>query len=293
MKSEIVKEVAPEIDYKTLTDEEFVKFCDFFYKKTGIMFDSKKKYFVERRISDRINSTACKSFRDYFAMVCFESTSKELQQLVDVMTVNETYFYREDYQFKALVEGVLPELARRRGSRRDPLSLWSVPCSTGEEPYSLAIYILENWPDAERYDIEIRASDIDSTVLAAAAAGLYGKRSLQRLSAGLIGKYFTEEKDNQFRIDKSLRDSIDFSRGNVIDGPYMRRFRDIDVVFCRNMLIYFDDRSQRETIEAMYDCMAPGGFICLGHSESMSRISSLFQPRRFGDVILYQKPYEQ
>jgi chemotaxis protein methyltransferase CheR len=156
----------------------------------------------------------------------------------------------------------------------------------------MAIYILENWPDADKFDIEILASDIDSTVLAAAARACYSKRSLQRLSPALLAKYFTPQKDEQFRINKDLRDSIDFSQGNVVDPAFMRRFRDLDVIFCRNMLIYFDDRSQRECIEAMYDCLAPGGFICLGHSESMSRISSLFRPRRFGDTIIYQKPLE-
>ena len=274
-----------------LSDEEFAKFCEFFYRKTGIMFDAKKKYFAERRIIDRMNKTGCATFREYFSNVRFEASGAEMQRLVNQLTVNETYFFREDYQFKALVEGILPDLAsRRKGS--EPIRLWSVPCSSGEEPYSLAIYILEQWADADRYDIEIMASDIDSTILAQAAAGVYGERSLQRLSPDLIRKYFTRQKDREYRISGDLRGSIDFFQGNVVDPMFMRQFRNIDVIFCRNMLIYFDDKSRRETIEAMYDCMSPGGYICLGHSESMSRISSLFRARKYSDSIIYQKPFE-
>jgi chemotaxis protein methyltransferase CheR len=215
-----------------------------------------------------------------------------MQRLVNQMTVNETYFFREDYQFKALVEGVLPEMASRQ-TIVNPIRIWSVPCSTGEEPYSLAIYILEHWRDADRFDIQIQASDIDSAVLAEAEAGIYGTRSLQRLSAALVKKYFTKLDSERFRICNDLRRSIDFSQGNVVEPNFMKQFRGVDVIFCRNMLIYFDEASQRETIEALYDCLSPSGYICLGHSESMSRMSSLFLPRKFGDVILYQKPSEK
>jgi chemotaxis protein methyltransferase CheR len=274
-----------------VTDEEFAKFCEFFYRKTGIMFDAKKKYFAERRIVDRMNKTGCATFREYFSSVRFDAAGVEMQRLVNQLTVNETYFFREDYQFEALVAGILPDLASRRKGR-EPIRLWSVPCSSGEEPYSLAIFILEHWADADRYDIEILASDIDSTILAAASAGVYGERSLQRLSPELIKKYFTRLKEREFRISGDLRGSIDFFQGNVMDPMFMRQFRNIDVIFCRNMLIYFDDKSRRETIEAMYDCMSPGGYICLGHSESMSRISSLFRARKYSDLIIYQKPFE-
>lgn len=274
-----------------ITHEEFAKFCEFFYRKTGILFDEKKKYFVERRIAERIVKSDSSSFRDYFTKVRFETSGIEMQHLVNQMTVNETYFFREDYQFKALVEGILPDLVRKK-TRREPIRIWSVPCSTGEEPYSLAIYILEHWADADNFDIEILASDIDSAVLTEAQNGLFGERSLQRLPPALVSKYFTRERSGLYRISADLRGSIDFTQGNVVDQFFMNRFRGIDVIFCRNMLIYFDDKSRRETIEAMYDCLSPGGYICLGHSESMSRISSLFRPKKYADTIIYQKPAE-
>jgi len=281
----------PEPTDSVISDEEFAKFREFFYRKTGIMLEAHKKYFAERRLLDRMSKRGCATFREYFAAVRFEASGDEMQSLVNQMTVNETYFYREDYQLKALATGILPELAARRNSGR-PIRIWSVPCSSGEEPYSLAIYILENWADADRYDIQIMASDIDSAILAQAAAGVYGDRALQRLSPDLIRRYFTRQKTGGYRISDDIRGSIDFSKGNVIDPGFMRRFYGVDVIFCRNMLIYFDDTSRRETIEAMYDCMSPGGYICLGHSESMSRISSLFRPRKYADSVIYQKPLE-
>lgn len=272
----------------TVTAQDYAKFCEFFYRKTGMMFADNKTYFVERRLQDRIVATRCAAFRDYFALIRFETSGVEMQQLVNAMTVNETYFYREDYQFDALVQHVLPEIARKRTPDR-PIRIWSLPCSTGEEPYSIAIQILENWGLADSYDIEILASDIDSRVVGDAKAGYYGERALHRLSPQLKAKYFRPHGDG-YRICDALRQSIDFSVVNVADPVAMRRFRDIDVVFCRNMLIYFDDDSRRQAVEALYESMRPGGVICLGHSESMSRMSAMFEPRKYGGTILYQRP---
>ncbi|MDR3496557.1 MAG: protein-glutamate O-methyltransferase CheR [Ancalomicrobiaceae bacterium] len=272
----------------SLTPDEYQKFCEFFYRKTGILFNDKKGYFVDRRIAERIEKTGSECFRDYFALLRFQASGAEWQELVNVMTVNETYFLREDYQFEALVRGMLPELVGKRGIG-DTVRIWSAPCSTGEEPYSIAIYILENWKRSDDFAIEILASDIDSKVLAAAQLGIFGERSIQRLSPTLRRKYFTSLGDDRFQIIRELRESIDFARINVVDKSHMSRYSKIDVIFCRNLLIYFDDMSRRETVELMYECLTPGGFICLGHSESMSRISSLFVPRKFGDTIVYQK----
>ena len=188
-----------------ISDEEFAKFCEFFHRKTGIMFDVQKKYFAERRVLDRMARLWLRDvprvFRD---TPLLEAAGDEMQRLVNQMTVNETYFFREDYQLKALVAGILPDLAGR-SRKGQPIRIWSVPCSSGEEPYSLAIYILENWAAADRYDIQILASDIDSAILADAAAGLYAERSLQRLPPDLIRRYFTRQKDRDYRISDDIR----------------------------------------------------------------------------------------
>lgn len=270
--------------------EDYARFCDFFYRKTGILFGANKTYFVERRLQERIAATASPSFRDYFTMVRFQASGEEMQHLVNAMTVNETYFYREDYQFDALVRHLLPEIARTRAPS-DPIRLWSMPCSTGEEPYSIAMQILENWPQADEYSVEILASDIDSRVIAEAKHGLYSARALHRLTPSLKSRYFTAVGED-FRICQELRGSIDFSVVNITETLAMRRFRKLDVIFCSNMLIYFDDNSRRLAVEALYESLRPGGYICLGHSESMSRISSMFRPRKFGATILYQRPVD-
>jgi chemotaxis protein methyltransferase CheR len=270
-------------------DEDYAKFCEYFYRKTGIHFQEGKKYFVERRIADRIHKTSSQSFRDYFTMVRFDNTGEELQYLVNAMTVNETYFFREDYQFDVLVGSILPAATRTK-KRNAPVRIWSIPCSSGEEPYSIAISILERWDQADLWNIEIMASDIDSRILAEARAGIYGERSLMRVSQALRSKYFAALGNGDYQICDGLRDSIDFSLVNVVEPLQTARFSAIDVIFCRNMLIYFDDVGRRQTVEMFYEALAPGGFVCLGHSESMSRMSSIFIPRKFGEIIVYQKP---
>lgn len=272
-----------------ITDEEFRKFQEFFYRKTGIHFTEAKRYFVDKRILERIAATGSGGFRDYFTFMRFQASGEEIQHLVNAMTVNETYFYRESYQFECLARSILEEISRRRAPG-ERIRIWSLPCSTGEEPYSLAIWLLENWHRVEDYEIEIIASDIDTNVLAAARKGMFGGRSVQNLSAEVKRRYFHARGDGQYEIIADLRGSIDFTTVNISSAEEMRRYRDVDVVFCRNLLIYFDDLSRRQAAELMWDSLAPGGFVCLGHSESMSRITSLFTVRKFPDAIVYQKP---
>jgi chemotaxis protein methyltransferase CheR len=164
-----------------------------------------------------------------------------------------------------------------------------MPCSTGEEPYSIAIHLLENWPKVDDYDIEIMASDIDTNVLRTAAAGVYDARSLHRLSSDLVRRYFVPAGADGFRLIDAIRQSVHFTQVNASDVAAMRSYSNLDVIFCRNMLIYFDDTSRRKVAESFHDSLADGGFICLGHSESMSRISSLFAVRKFPHAIVYQK----
>lgn len=269
--------------------EDFQKFREYFYRKTGILFEDSKRYFVDKRLIERIQATGSSDFRSYFTMLRFQSSSAELQALTNVMTVNETYFFREAYQFDCLVNSLLNELTQDR-KQNHPIRIWSLPCSTGEEPYSIALYLLEYWSRLDQYDVEILASDIDTVVLEMAAAGVFSPRSIQNLPGALLKKYFTRLDDGSYQIAADLVSSIDFSRVNILDPLDTVNFRDIDIVFCRNLLIYFDDTSRRSAAETFYNAMRPGAFICLGHSESMSRISDLFTVRKFKDAIVYQKP---
>jgi chemotaxis protein methyltransferase CheR len=279
-------------DTLVITEPEYQKFCEYFYRRTGISFGDNKRYFVDKRLIDRIQKTKTASFERYFDGLRRRDANAEIEHLINLLTVNETYFYREDHQLDCLVNGILPELAagRRKGDR---IRLWSMPCSTGEEPYSIAIYLLENWPKVDEYDIEIMASDIDTNVLRAAEAGIYDARSLHRLSRDLVQRYFVAAGADGFRLIDAVRQSVRFTQVNASDLEAMRGFVNLDVIFCRNMLIYFDDRSRLQTVECFYDSLNQGGFICLGHSESMSRISPLFSLRKFPQAIVYQKGGEQ
>ncbi len=276
---------------RAITDADFQKFAEFFYRKTGIHFDEGKRYFVDKRLLERIDASGADSFRTWFAALRFATDGNEMQHLVNAMTVNETYFFREAYQFDCLVNDMLREVAARKppGSR---IRIWSIPSSTGEEPYSIAIYLLERWSGINDYDVEILSSDIDTAVLETAERGIYTQRSVAQLPHAYLRKYFSESDENQWRISSDLIDAVEFSRVNLSEPADFRRFRDIDVIFCRNLLIYFDDVSRRLAADALFDTLRPGGFICLGHSESMSRMSSLYTVRRFPDAMVYQKPLE-
>lgn len=274
-----------------ITDADFLKFRDFFYRKTGIHFDEGKRYFVDKRLVERMQATGADSFRSYFLGLRFERSSDELQALVNAMTVNETYFFREAYQFDCMVNSLLDEVVRRKAPG-ERIRIWSIPSSTGEEPYSIAIYLLERWPGIDLHEVEILSSDIDTRVLAAAQEGVYSARSVANLPKPYLEKYFKPLPGGDYRISRDLVDAVEFSQVNLSDPRDTRRFRQIDLIFCRNLLIYFDDLSRRLAVEAMFEALHPGGFICLGHSESMSRISSLFHIRRFSDAMVYQKPVE-
>jgi len=166
---------AAAIEKASITEADFEKFREFFYRKTGIQFDSTKRYFVDKRLIERIEATASENFRNYFVKLRFETSACISSPLVNAMTVNETYFFREAYQFDCLVNSMLDDVIRKRkpGSR---IRIWSIPSSTGEEPYSIALYLLERWPHIDDYEVEILSSDIDTAVLQAAQRGVYSPR---------------------------------------------------------------------------------------------------------------------
>jgi chemotaxis protein methyltransferase CheR len=250
-------------------------------------FADSKRYYIDRRLADRITATGSASFQAYFAILRSD-VDREIEHLVNAFTVNETYFNREDHQLRCMTADLLGDTVRARKAA-EPIRIWSIPCSTGEEPYSIAIWLMENWPEVDSHDIEIVGSDIDTRALAAAAEGIYGERALMRLTKDVVERYFQPVAVG-YQIDPGLRNSIQFTRANLIDPQDMARYRGFDIVFCRNVLIYFDDASRRMAAENLYDCLRPGGYICLGHSETMSRISPLFRVCRFPDAIVYQRP---
>jgi chemotaxis protein methyltransferase CheR len=271
-----------------VSQEDVRRLCEFLYRRTGMSFADSKRYYIDRRLADRIAATGTSSFASYFAMLRADA-EHEIEHLVNAFTVNETYFYREDHQLRCMTSSLLGELARRK-KPGDSIRIWSIPCSTGEEPYSIAIWLMEQWSEVDSHNIEIVGSDIDTRALKAAEQGIYGERALMRLTRDTVRRYFKEVGEGQFQIDPGLRESVQFTRTNLVDAGEMAQHRDFDIVFCRNVLIYFDDASRRIAAENLYESLRPGGYICLGHSETMSRISPLFRAARFVEAIVYQKP---
>jgi len=274
----------------TISDEDFMKFKEFFYRKTGISFEPTKRYFVDKRLVERIEMTGTGTFRGYFTFLRFQASGEELQHLTNLMTVNETYFLREEYQFRCLVDSILPEIVHHR-TGSNPIRIWSIPSSSGEEPYSIAMYLLEHWSGITEWDVEIISSDIDTSILRRARAGRYSLRSVQHMPTPWLKKYF-KSVGEEYQLCNDIREAVEFTRVNLSEATETLSYRNFDVVFCRNLLIYFDDISRQSAAETFYEAMNPGGFICLGHSESMSRISSLFKVRKFPEAIVYQKGLE-
>ena len=270
-----------------LTEEELERFCEYLYRRTGMSFGESKRYYIDRRVADRMRATGDLEFRDYFGRL--RSERGELEHVINAFTINETYFYREAHQFACMSRELLPALVRGReaGSR---VRILCNPCASGEEPYSVALWLLENWPLVDAYNIEIVGADVDTAALGQAREGWYERRSLSRLPRGLVDAYFEPAEGERRRLIRDLRESVSFATANLIEAASMRALGEFDVAFCRNVLIYFDDAARRTAAEHLYDALIPGGFLLLGHSELMGQIDDRFAVRRFEDAVVYQRP---
>jgi chemotaxis protein methyltransferase CheR len=270
-----------------LSADDLQRLCEYIYRQTGMLFGESKRYYIERRLADRMAALGTPSFGIYFGAL--RADPEERERLINAFTVNETYFYREEHQLACLTRSLLPDLitTRRPG---DKIRIWSAPCSTGEEAYSIAIWLLENWRMVDAYNVEIIGSDIDTRALEAAHHGLYGERALSRLPADVVEAYFEPAHRHRRQLIGDLRESVSFTQANLVDGQSLAAEGTFDVIFCRNVLIYFDDESRLVAARNLYDRLAPGGYLCLGHTESMARISDRFLVRRFEDAIVYQRP---
>ncbi len=270
-----------------LTDAEIRKIGEYLYRWTGMVFGENKRYFIERRVGERMKQTALADPGAYIALL--GSHMEEREALINAFTINETYFYREEHQLAALSRDILPDIVRTKRPG-DLVRIWSLPCSTGDEPYSIAIWLLENWPLVDAYNIEIVGSDIDTDALTRAQNGYFAARSLARMPDPVRNAYFEAEKGHRRRIIQDIRESVHFMPANVIDPASMARMGLFDVILCRNLLIYFDDAARLTAANHIHDALNPGGYLCLGHSESMARISDRFTLVRLPDAIVYRRP---
>lgn len=267
---------------------EFKELRDFIYSKTGIFISDDKMYIVKKKLDDVLNSGKFPDFRDYMKQLKFFDKSKELfDDLISSITINETYFFREFYQLKTFAEECLPELLDRTGQRT--VKVLSAGCSIGAEPYTLSIILSEMLDEGYNYFID--AVDIDDEALKKAVIGIYDDRAVKEVPRAYFEKYFTILGPGKYRINDDVRRHVKFYKMNLFDEDKLLDLgNDFDFIFCRNVLIYFSDDSRRKVVETFYKMLVPGGYIFLGHSESLSRITNAFELKKMGGNLVYQKP---
>lgn len=260
-----------------LRDIDFEKISRLVYEKCGINLHEGKKELVKSRLGKRLREGGFTSFSQYYKYVITEEGTDELVHMIDCISTNLTYFFREDKHFKKL-DAILPELPGVLGSKGTPcLRIWSAGCSTGEEAYSLAVTVKESrngCPGSTR----ILATDISTTVLKKAADGIYPANKLNSIPSALLKKYFQQGKgrwEGHCRIKDEIRGMVHFTRFNLMDPPPRDLF--FDVIFCRNVMIYFDKETQATLVNRLWDRLLDGGYFFIGHSESLTGLKHSFK----------------
>jgi chemotaxis protein methyltransferase CheR len=270
-----------------LGQDEFRLIREFINDFCGLELQPENLAGVQRRLGERVNALRLGSFREYYHYLRYHpQRQSELELAVDALTTNETYFFREQGQLQAFSSEVLPELRERAASRRS-LTLWSAGCSTGEEVYTLAILIQDSGLFAD-WDVRVFGNDISRRVLQVARRGLYRETSFRVLPARYAG-YFATEREGRV-VDPKVRAMCHFGHFNLLDPKRASIVGRVDAVFCRNVLIYFDTASRRRVIETFYDRLYPGGYLMLGHSESLLHLSTAFELAHLNGDLAYRKP---
>ncbi len=274
-----------------LEEDVFRLIRDLIRDYCGIYFDDDSRYLLEKRLSRRVRNHHFSSFRDYYRHLLYDrNRDEELAMITDVLTVNETYFFREQSQLKTFSEEILPDL-RDLNKDKKRLRIWSAGCSTGEEPYTIAMLVLEKGY-FYGWDIEIFGSDINQRVLQVARSGIYRKNSFRTTEHHFINKYFNEE-NSLFQISDSVKQYVNLSHLNLLDPLKVKLVGIMDLIFCRNVLIYFDQQSRKRAVEIFYERLVDGGYLLLGHAESLINISTAFTLRHLKHDMVYQKPIKK
>ena len=270
-----------------LPDDVFRLLRDAIYRRTGIWFGDSSKYLLQKRLSPRARELNFESFQKYFYFLQYDPRAgAEFDEISDLVTTKETYFFREPSQLTAFVDEIVPDILSRKGVRK--IRVWSAGCSTGEEPYSIAILLQESRA-FERVGFDIFASDISQQVLVRARKGQYREAAFRATDPDIRDKYFSREEDGSWRIRDEIRNRVSFGRLNLYDEPRVSLLGYVDVIFCRNVIIYFDDSSKRMVINSFYNRLIDGGYLLLGHSESLISLSTQFKLQHLRNDMVYQK----
>jgi len=271
-----------------LSEPQFNEISDLVKSLCGINLHDGKKELVKARLTKRLRKLNIRSFAEYMDLVRGDTSGAELTNMLDALSTNLTSFFRENEHFEYLANQILPTIVDRSAQTGRRLRIWSAGCSSGEEPYSIAITANEKIPNVQSWDAKILATDISTRVLARAAKGVYDADRIKTVSPQARSRYFEcieTRPERLYRVTDSLRTMVHFARLNLMDrwpmqGPF-------DVIFCRNVMIYFDKATQGKLINRFYDLLAPGGTLFIGHSESLAGVKHQF---RYAQPTIYQRP---
>ncbi|KAF0220621.1 MAG: chemotaxis protein methyltransferase [Geobacteraceae bacterium] len=274
-----------------MTEEEFRLIRDLIYNHSGLFFGSDSMYLLEKRLSRRLRFHQLAGFKEYYHFLKYDrEKDQELSDIMDLLTTNETYFFRESFQLKAFTDEIIPELIAFKEKKEErSLRIWSAGCSTGEEPYTIAMLLLETGRFKD-WRVEIIGTDISHRVLQQARKAVYGRSAFRATDESYIKRYF-QEQDDRYRIADEVRELVTISQLNLVDQNRLALFGKMDVIFCRNVIIYFDLNAKIRLIEDFYKSLSHGGYLLLGHSESLMNISTAFALRHLQNDMVYQKPF--
>jgi chemotaxis protein methyltransferase CheR len=279
-------------DDTLLSEEEFRLLRDFIHEKFGIYFDTGDRALLRSRLLGRLHSLDLVSFEDYYHYLRFgPERTEELWRMITHLTNNETYFYREAGQLTAFTDNVLRLIKDRKlkqGERR--LRIVSAGCSTGEEAHTLSMMLHDSGEFFWNWDIQIYGIDVDQVALEKARKAIYHHNSFRSVGPEIIERHFVSQGNGSHQVKEALRKQVQFVHGNIIEPSTYEPFAPLDVIICRNVLIYFSDPATLKAIQTFNRMLAPGGYLLLGHAESLSRISDIFTPIRFKGAMIYQKP---
>jgi len=277
----------------TMSDSTFHTLSDMIYARSGMHFPDNKKYILENRLSRRIEDAGFGNYEKYIEFLKHDAgKEKEFTNLFNIITTNETFFFRDSNQLQAFESTVLPDIVQKlkaKGSKK--MRIWSAACSTGEEAYTLSMMVKDRLsaPEYKDWDIEIHGSDISEAVLSSARRGEYNNYSVRNVMPHHLSKYFSKNGSGKYVIKPEIKKLVRFSNINLSDDSALRMYRGMDIIFCRNVLIYFDEASKKKVISSLYNSLVSGGYLFIGHSESLFNITRAFKIVNINSVLLYQK----
>lgn len=257
--------MAVELEETSMNDEEFNKFRKLIYEQVGINLLSHKKIMLQGRIRKRLNKLGMSSFKEYYALV--QEDRSELIEMFNVVSTNKTEFFRENHHFEFLKEIIPSIIEKNRKENINKFSIWSSASSTGEEPYTIAMTLMD-FPVLKSWDVKIIASDISTTVLTKAHAGVYHDEAMRHVPKEMVKKYFIPMEEDSYRVSDSLKELVKFKRINLISENYPFK-GEFEIIFCRNVMIYFDRQTQINIINNFLRYLKKGGYLILGSSESL------------------------